>query len=138
MNNLIIKAKIIGLVLAVVMLSISPQQAQAGELQRLAESLCEYAKTDNRASMRKKLKGASTRLKAIYSGLICGSSGTLMRVAVVNDAMSAAKFIASKAGKKGLEIVEKDGKTVLQFTEGLVASGDATKQPFIDLIKAKL
>ena len=138
MNKLVIKAKIMGVALAVGMVSISPQPAHAGDLQRLAENLCEYAKTDNRASMRKKLKGASMRLKAIYPGLICGSGGTLMRVAVTNDAMSAAKFIASKAGKKSLGIVENDGKTVLEFTEGLVASGDAAKQPFVDLIKAKL
>ncbi len=138
MNKIAIKAKIMGVVLAAGLVSITPQQAQAGDLQRLAENLCEYAKTDNRASMRKKLKGASMRLKAIYPGLICGKGGTLMRVAVANDAMSAAKFIVSKAGKRSLGIVEKDGKTVLQFTEGLVASGDATKQPFVDLLKTKL
>ncbi len=114
------------------------QDTQAGDLQRLAENLCEYAKTDNRASMRKKLKGANMRLKAIYPGLICGAGGTLMRVAVSNDAMAAAKFIASKAGKRSLAIVENDGKTVLEFTEGLVAGGDAGKQPFVDLIKKKL
>ena len=138
MNKLVIKVKIMVIALAFGLVSISPQPAHAGDLQRLAENLCEYAKTDNRSSMRKKLKGASMRLKAIYPGLICGAGGTLMRVAVANDAMAAAKFIASKAGKKSLAIVEKDGKTVLEFTEGLVAGGDAAKQPFVDLIKAKL
>jgi len=138
MNKMVLKSKIIGVALAVGMMGVLTQDAQAGDLQRLAENLCEYAKTDNRASMRKKLKGASMKLKAIYPGLICGAGGTLMRVAVANDAMKAAKFIASKAGKKSLGIVEKDGKSVLQFTESLVASGDATKQPFVDLIKAKL
>ena len=138
MNKIVLKSKIIGVALVVGMMGVSTQDAQADDLQRLAENLCEYAKTDNRASMRKKLKGASMKLKAIYPGLICGAGGTLMRVAVANDAMKAAKFIASKAGKKSLGIVEKDGKSVLQFTESLVASGDATKQPFVDLIKAKL
>jgi hypothetical protein len=136
--NKLIKTKIIGIALAVGLVGINHQEADAGDLQRLGENLCEYAKTDNRASMRKKLKGASMRLKAIYPGLICGKGGTLMRVAVSNDAHEAAKFIASKAGKKGLKIVEKDGKTVLQFTEELVAGGDATKQTFVDLIKDKL
>ncbi|MBV1908543.1 MAG: DUF3718 domain-containing protein [Kangiellaceae bacterium] len=138
MNKLIQKSKILGVALAVGFMSVSTQNAQAGDLQRLAENLCEYAKTDNRSSMRKKLKGASMKLKAIYPGLICGTGGTLMRVAVSNDAVNAAKFIASKAGKKSLKIVEKDGKSVLQFTENLVASGDSSKQVFVDLIKAKL
>ena len=115
-----------------------PQQAEADELQRLAENLCKYAKSDNRSSMRKKLKVARVRLKEIYPGLICGSAGSLMRVAVANDSLNAAKFIASKAGRKGLRSVEKDGKTALQFTEGLVGAGDASKQAFVDIILARL
>ena len=124
--------------LTVGLVSVSPNEVRADELQRLAENLCEYAKTDNRASMRKKLRSASLRLKEIYPNLICGSAGTLMRVAVASDSMNAAKFIASKAGKRSLTIVEKDGKTVLEYTQGLVASGDATKQPFVDLIKNRI
>lgn len=138
MNKVLLKSKVIGLALAVGLIGTSSQDAKADDLQRLAENLCEYAKTDNRSSMRKKLKGASIKLKAIYPGLICGAGGTLMRVAVANDSMNAAKYIASQAGKGGLDIVEKDGKSVLQFTEELVAGGDATKQPFVELIKAKL
>jgi hypothetical protein len=138
MNKIVSKIKVLTVVVIVSLTTVTPQQVQAADIQRLAENLCEYAKTDNRASMRKKLKGAGMRLKAIYPGLICGSAGTLMRVAVSNDAMGAAKFIASKAGKKSLLIVEKDGKTVLEFTEGLVTGGDSTKQPFVDLIKNKL
>jgi len=135
-NNSIIKtifvAGLVSLTLAI------PQHANANELQRLAENLCKYAKTDNRASMRKKLKGARIRLKDIYPGLTCGSAGSLMRVAVANDALNAAKFIARKAGKRGLSGVEKDGKTALQFTEGLVGAGDASKQPFVDILLARL
>ena len=115
-----------------------PQQSQANDLQRLAENLCDYAKNNNRASMRKKLKSARIPLKSIYPNLICGKGGSLMRVAISNDAIDAAKFIATKAGKKGLRVAEKDGKTVLQFAEGLVAGGDASKQPYVDLIKSKL
>ena len=138
MNKLVLKTKIVGIALVFGLVGMSPQQAKANDIQRLAENLCEYAKKDNRASMRKKLKGAGMRLKAIYPGLVCGSGGTLMRVAVANNAMGAAKFIASKAGKKSLEMVENDGKTILQFTEGLVAGGDASKQAYVDLIKGKL
>ncbi|MFT6734957.1 MAG: hypothetical protein ACJAS9_003159 [Polaribacter sp.] len=135
-NNLIIKSGLAASLLSFVL--ILPNQAKADSMQRLAENLCEYAKTDNRGSMRKKLKGASIKLKSIYSGLICGRGGSLMRVAVENDAINAAKFIASKAGRKSLAKVEKDGKTALQFTEGLVAAGDSSKQAFVALIQDKM
>ncbi|MGB0495361.1 MAG: DUF3718 domain-containing protein [Kangiellaceae bacterium] len=135
-NKLIIKSVVAAGLLSFTL--ITPNHAKADSLQRLAENLCEYAKTDNRASMRKKLKGARMKLKAIYPGLICGKAGSLMRVAVANDAMNAAKFIASKAGKKGLNGVEKDGKTALQFTQDLVAAGDSSKQAFADIIQAKM
>lgn len=137
MNNFI-KAKAIGTALVVGLLSVPSQQVQANDVQRLAENLCQYAKVDNRSGMRKKLKSSGMRLKALYPGLICGKGGTLMRVAIANDAMSAAKFIASKAGKKSLAMVETDGNTILQYTENLVAGGDSSKQPFVDLIKGKL
>ena len=135
-NNIVLKSFLFAGVFSLTLAT--PNQAKADSLQRLAENLCEYAKTDNRASMRKKLKGARMKLKAIYPGLICGAGGSLMRVAVSNNALNAAKFIASKAGKKSLGGVEKDGKTALQFTEGLVASGDAGKQAFVDVIQAKM
>ena len=138
MKDLLLQIKVLSVTLIVFLAAATPQQAKANDLQRLAENLCDYAKTDNRASMRKKLKGARMRLKAIYPGLICGAGGSLMRVAITNNAESAAKFIATKAGKKGLAATEKDGKTVLQYTEGLVAAGDASKQVYVDLIKSKL
>ncbi len=138
MKNRLLKTKLSGMALAFFVSLTVPQVIQANELQRLAENLCDYAKNNNRSSMRKKLKSARMRLKQIYPGLICGSAGSLMRVAVANDSIDAAKYIATKAGKKALSASEKDGKTALEFAENLVASGDASKQPFVDLIQSKL
>jgi len=138
MKNYIITIKVLVVAAMVFASAAIPQKTQASDLQRLAENLCDYAKNNNRASMRKKLKSARMRLKAIYPGLICGTGGSLMRVAVANDAPDAAKFIATKAGKRSLGAAEKDGKTVLEFAEGLVAAGDASKQAYVDLIKSKL
>ncbi len=138
MLKIYLKTKIVGVALAVGLVAVAPQPTQANDLQRLAENLCDYAKNNNRASMRKKLKSARMKLKVIYPGLICGAGGSLMRVAVTNDAIEAAKFIVTKAGKKGLQVKEKDGKTILEYTEGLVAAGDASKQAYVDMIKSKL
>ena len=138
MYKILNTSKILTVTTLVLVTLITPQNSKANDLQRLAENLCDYAKDNNRASMRKKLKAARMKLKAIYPGLICGAGGSLMRVAVTNDAIDAAKFIATKAGKKGLATAEQDGKTILEYTEGLVAAGDASKQPYVDLIKSKL
>lgn len=110
----------------------------ASDLDRLVTSMCEAAQTDDRSGMRKKLKSAKIRLKAIYSGVNCGPKGSLLRVATAAGSMEAARFIATKIGKKKLSSAEADGKTIIQWTEGLVAAGDASKQAFVDLYNSKL
>ncbi|MCW8875967.1 MAG: DUF3718 domain-containing protein [Kangiellaceae bacterium] len=111
---------------------------QANDVERLVMSLCEAAKSDDRSGMRKKLKSAKLRLRNIYTGINCGPDGSLLRVATTNGAMEAATFIATKIGKKNLAKAESDGKTIVQFTQELVAGGDASKQAFVDLYNSKL
>lgn len=115
-----------------------PTITQADSLLRLATSLCESAKTDDRSGMRKKLKSARIRLRNIYSAISCGSTGSLLRVATRSDSIKAAKFIATKIGKRKLGAAEYDGKTILQWTEALVFEGDSGKQAFVDLYNSKL
>ena len=88
-----------------------PTITQADDMLRLATSLCESAKTDDRSGMRKKLKSARIRLRNIYDGITCGSTGSLLRVATTSDSMQAATFIATKIGKKNLNSTEADGRT---------------------------
>lgn len=112
--------------------------SQANDVERLVMSLCEAAKADDRAGMRKKLKSAKLRLRKIYAGINCGPEGSLLRTATNAGAINAATFIATKIGKKNLAAAEKDGKNIVQFTEGLVAAGDASKQAFVDLYNSKM
>ena len=111
---------------------------QADQVDRLISSLCESAKTDNRSSMRKKLSDAKLQLRAIYPGIYCESDGSLLRAAINAGALDAATFIATKIGSDNLQAPEPDGKNIIQWTEGLVASGDASKQAFVDLFNSKL
>ena len=108
------------------------QPVMSTDIQRLAENLCEYAQTDNRSSMRKKLKGARMRLKAIYPGLLCNGN-TLLQVATKSGSINSAKFIVTKAGKKIL--LEED---IIGYTQKLIDSGDVSKQEFLDLYVSKL
>ncbi|MEE4246112.1 MAG: DUF3718 domain-containing protein [Kangiellaceae bacterium] len=115
----------------------SPKSHADEDLLRLAVSLCDFAKADDRSSMRRKLKAAGMKLRAIYPAIQCGAEGSLLRVAANNNAMEAAKFLVSKAGKKSLEAAEADGKNILQWAEALAAA-DASKQAFLDLVKSKM
>ena len=111
---------------------------QANDVERLVASLCEAAKADDRTGMRKKLKSAKIRLRKIYTGVQCGSQGSLLRTATNAGSLNAATFIATKIGKKNLAAAEADGKNIVQFAEGLVAAGDASKQAFVDLYNSKM
>ncbi len=133
------KKILLSVIFTVLALSTTSTPVKADDdLLRLAVSLCDFAKADDRTSMRRKLKAAGMKLRAIYPAIKCGSDGSLLRVATINGAMEAAKFLASKAGKNNLSTAEDDGKNILQWAEGLVASGDASKQPFVDLYKSKM
>ncbi len=122
------------------LIGVSPSHVQANDdLLRLAISLCDFAKADDRTSMRRKLKAAGMKLRAIYPAIRCGSSGSLLRVATENNAMEAAKFLASKVSDDAFTTPDQeDGKTLVQWAEGLVAAGDASKQQFVDLFKEKM
>ncbi len=108
------------------------------DLLRLATSLCEAAKADDRSTMRKKLKSAKLRLRVIYDAISCGEEGSILRVAILANAKEAATFVVAGIGEKGLAQPGYDGKTVVQWTEGLVAGGDASKQVFLDIFSSKL
>ena len=114
------------------------QQAKANDLTRLAVSLCESAKSDDRSLMRKKLRSAKIRLRDIYAAISCGADGSLLRVATKAGSINAATFIATKIGKKNLAEAEGDGKNIMQWTEGLISAGDASKQNFAELYASKM
>jgi len=111
---------------------------QANDVERLVLSLCESAKSDDRSSMRKKLTEFKIRLRNIYSDIQCGPDGSLLRIATANGALEAATFITTKIDKAALTTPEADGKTIIQFSQELVANGDASKQAFVDLYNSKL
>ncbi len=129
---------------SVFFLSVSPQ-SQAGELDRVVASLCDYAKTNNRSSMRKKLKQAKLKLRRVYGGITCGAvdgftGGSLLRVSTYFGAFDAAKFITSKIGKKGVNSTETDRKSILTWTESLVNSGSSkvtNLKDFVNLYKSR-
>lgn len=109
------------------------------EYTRLAATLCDYAKANDRTLFRKKLKDADLQLRRIYGGVLCGkdgafAGGTLLRTAIASNATDVADFILSQVGASATSSPEHDGKTIVQWTEE-AAAADASKKPFLDLLK---
>jgi len=128
----------------ITLMAFSPPQAKAADLNAVISSLCDYAKNNNRSSMRKKLKQARLKLRKIYQGVQCGAGdgfegGSLLRVSTYFGAFDSAKFIATKIGSKGVKNAENDGKNILSWTEALQSSGSASSDlaQFIALYKSK-
>lgn len=126
------------------LVAFSPNQSKANDLDTVISSLCDYAKNNNRSSMRKKLKQARLKLRKIYQGIQCQpgdgfEGGSLLRVSTYFGAFDSAKFIATKIGTKGITSAENDGKNILSWTEALQTSGSASGDltQFIDLYKSK-
>lgn len=111
--------------------------AQADDLDRLVQSLCDYTKANDRTNLRKKLKSADVQLRRVYNGVVCGADGefpggSLLRVTVVYGAADAAEFIVSQVGADTAKSPEADGKSVVQW--GQQYSSDANKKAVLDII----
>jgi len=124
----------------------SIQQSRASsEAERIVASLCDYAKGNDRTLMRKKLKQNHLRLRRIYGGVMCGaregfSGGSLLRLATYFNAFKSAKYITQLIGPQRVNASEKDGQTILQWTQALAASDSAKAanlKQFIDLYASK-
>lgn len=98
---------------------------------RLLVSICEYTKGNDRSNLRKKIKAADLQMRRIYGGIVCDGQ-SLLRYAVNNNANEAAEFIVSQIGKDALNTPEKDGKSVVQWTQGQAAA-DPAKKIFLDI-----
>lgn len=95
--------------------------AHAGnKIDRMVDSLCDYAKTDNRQALRKKIKHSKMKLRQVYQSVTCGSEGSfeggsLLRTATYFNSFNVAKYLVLQIGKQGLNKIESDGKTVTSW-----------------------
>ncbi|WP_158970094.1 DUF3718 domain-containing protein [Paraglaciecola sp. L3A3] len=90
----------------------SNAQADVGEA---LQNICTIVKADDKGELRKKMKRVqsdfSLRIKDYYSGVSCGGN-SLIRTAMLNDAIETGTLMIKKMPKSDLSAPEKDGKTV--------------------------
>ncbi|GGZ29355.1 MULTISPECIES: DUF3718 domain-containing protein [Shewanella] len=92
----------------------TPSTAKAEDL--LAASICDYVKSNDKNRLRKKLKENRVKLRNIYSGLSCDGE-SLLRTAYHSNAEDTGEFIAKRLSKTELEVVEADGKTIVDWAD---------------------
>ena len=89
-------------------------QAQASIEEALA-NICAIVQADDKSELRKKMKNVRSdynlQLRDFYSGISC-SGNSLIRVAILNNAVDVGTLMVKKMPKKHLAAPENDGKTL--------------------------
>ncbi|MBY6019024.1 DUF3718 domain-containing protein [Halomonas denitrificans] len=97
-------------------------------VEQLVASMCDYVAADDKNRLRKKLKDARIKLRAVYDGVNCNGN-SLLRTAMLADAQDVGVFLVKQLPRNSLSSVEADGQTVLQWAEaqGLANSAIAAE-----------
>ena len=104
--------------------------AQA-DINAALQNICTIVKTDDKGELRKKMKKVQSdfrlKLKDYYSGISCGGN-SLIRTAMLNEAVQTGTLLVKKMPKKHLKAPEDDGKTLQAWVaeKGLDGSPIAT------------
>lgn len=81
-------------------------------------NICAIVKADDKGELRKKMRTVqsnySIKLRDYYSGISCGDK-SLIRVAILNNAVEAGTLLVKKMPKKSLSQPESDGQTLLAW-----------------------
>ncbi len=100
--------------------------AQANVNEALA-NICTIVQADDKGELRKKMKRVQSdyrlKLKDYYSGISCGGN-SLIRTAMLNNAVETGTLLVKKMPKTALAEPEKDGKTLQAWVaeQGLESS----------------
>ena len=82
------------------------------------QNICTIVKTNDKGELRKKMKKVQSdfrlKLKDYYSGISCGGN-SLIRTAMLNDAVDTGTLLVKKMPKKDLAAPEQDGKTLTSW-----------------------
>lgn len=94
-------------------------------------NICAIVKADDKGQLRKKIskvqKAYNVRLQDYYNGISCGGK-SLLRSAILNNAVETGTLLVKRMPKSDLKAPEKDGKTLQAWVQeqGLNSSPIAT------------
>ncbi len=101
------------------------------------QNICNIVQADDKGELRKKMRKVQSdyrlQLQDYYTGITCGGN-SLIRTALLSNAVEAGELLIKKMPKSDLEAPEQDGKTLLAWVgeQGLNGS------PLVSVIKERL
>ena len=101
------------------------------------QNICTIVKADDKGELRKKMKLVQTdfklKLKDYYPGISCGGN-SLIRTAMLNNAVETGTLIVKKMSKGDLSAPEQDGKTVIAWA----AENGLENSPIVTALKGRI
>ena len=119
--------KIVKTSIAIAAASMMFSGAAQADINAALQNICTIVKTDDKGELRKKMKKVQSdyrlKLKDYYTGISCGGN-SLIRTAMLNEAVDTGALMVKKMPKGDLRSPEKDGKTLQAWVaeQGLDAS----------------
>ncbi|MGS2719983.1 DUF3718 domain-containing protein [Paraglaciecola aestuariivivens] len=119
--------KIVNTSIAIAALTVFTAGNAYADVNEALQNICTIVKADDKGELRKKMKRVQSdyrlKLKDYYTGVSCGGN-SLIRTAMLNDAIETGTLMVKKMPKGELKAPEKDGKTVLDWAaeNGLAGS----------------
>lgn len=127
--------KILIPLLAIAPLSFSTPAS--AEIEAALANICEIVKTDDKSELRKKMKNVRSnyqmQLRDYYNGISC-SGNSLIKLAILNNAVDAGTLLVKKMPKKLLAEPEKDGKTLSAWINEQGLADNAVAKELLDRI----
>ena len=107
--------KIVKTSVAVAALSLCITAPASASIENALQNICTIVKADDKGQLRKKMKKIQSdfrmKLQDFYPGVECGGK-SLIRTALLNNAVQTGSLLIKKMPKKALAAPEKDGKTL--------------------------
>ena len=129
--------KIVKTSIAIATVSFLMAPAAHADVNAALANICNIVKADDKGQLRKKMKKVqseySLKLQDYYSGVSCGGN-SLIRTAVLNNAVEAGTLLVKKMPKKHLAAPEQDGKTLQAWVAEQGLADNAVAQVIADRI----
>ncbi|MGS2722069.1 DUF3718 domain-containing protein [Paraglaciecola aestuariivivens] len=110
--------KIVKTSIAIATLSLLTGGYAQADVNEALQNICTIVKADDKGELRKKMKRVQSdyrlKLKDYYTGVTCGGN-SLIRTAMLNDAVETGTLMIKKMPKGDLSAPENDGKTVIAW-----------------------
>ena len=107
--------KIVKTSIAIIAASLMFTGTAHADINAALQNICTIVKTNDKGELRKKMKKVQAdyrlKLKDYYSGVTCGGN-SLIRTAMLSNAVDTGTLLVKKMPKKVLGAPEKDGKTL--------------------------